>query len=275
MFRRIQQTSWVVRNKSLLRNLNSSVDYQEVRKFRSQALRWWELDGPAAPLHRLNPLRVSYIRACIERQLVERKVSNHEQQQQQPLEGIAIIDIGCGGGIVAEPLARLGARVMGIDMAHESVKVANAHMSKDIGLAQKGILSYRECAIEQLVSEGFTCDVVLALEVVEHVSNPRAFLSNCAELVANNGILILSTLSRTIVSYALAKVAAERILRWLPPDTHDWEKFLRPEEIKAVLESDTRMKSADVMGIHYDPIGRKFRLSRDPSANYMMMAMKG
>lgn len=244
-----------------------------------QASQWWDPQGPAGPLHRLNPLRLSYIRASIEKTVLCAKDfapgngGNHGRDG--PLSGVSIVDAGCGGGIVAEPLARLGAKVLGIDMAREAIDVAKGHMVKDVGLLKKGLLSYRECAVEDLVNEGRIFDTVLALEIVEHVTDPAAFLKNCSKLVADGGLLVLSTLNRTFMSYVLGIIAAERIFGWLPPGTHDWERFPKPGEVKAVLESQTNMSVSDIVGVQYNPFNRKFRLSENVDINYILTAVAG
>lgn len=176
------------------------------------------------------------------------------------------------GGLVTEPLARLGAKTLGIDMNESSIAVAKRHMSLDPELTESSLLSYKHAAAEDIVSSGAQFDAVLALEIIEHVSSPTSFLLQCARLVKPGGIFILSTINRTIASYALAIIAAERILRWLPTGTHEWSRFQRPDELSALLSTHTALRTIDVSGTVYNPLLATFSLSSDTSVNYMMTA---
>lgn len=176
--------------------------------------------------------------------------------------------------MVTEPLARLGAKVLGIDVSKESLDVARFHSSKDPYLMASNRLEYKEAAVEDLVTDTVSFDVVLALEIIEHVSNPTAFVCSCASLVREGGVLILSTLNRTVASYALGIVAAERILQWLPRGTHDWTKFPRPEEVAQIIQTETKLIPTEVIGIGYKPLSGTFAIVRDTSVNYILTATR-
>lgn len=264
----------------------SSVDAAEVAKFNRQAGRWWDPSGSAAPLHRLNPVRIAFIRAAIERRLAALDVvpqasenvgegdASPPRRGRKPLTGAAIVDVGCGGGLVAEPLARLGADVLGVDMASEAIAVASTHAALDPALVADARLRYEVKAVEELVAERQSFDAVLALEIIEHVSAPEEFLKNCAELVRPGGLLVVSTLNRTAASYALGVVAAERVLRWLPEGTHDWTRFPTPGEVAECLEIDCGMVSDELSGLSFDVLRNSFYLSHDCSVNYILTAYK-
>lgn len=176
--------------------------------------------------------------------------------------------------MVTEPIARLGAKVLGIDMSKESLDVAKFHASKDPYLVTSNRLEYKEAAVEDLVMDTTTFDVVLALEIVEHVANPTAFVCACASLVREGGVLVISTLNRTVASYALGIVAAERILRWLPRGTHDWTKFPRPEEVAHIIQTETELTPAEVVGIGYRPLSGTFTIVEDTRVNYILTATR-
>jgi 2-polyprenyl-6-hydroxyphenyl methylase / 3-demethylubiquinone-9 3-methyltransferase len=274
------------------RDTRSSIDRAEIEKFSAQAKRWWDPTGYAAPLHRLNPVRLAVIRAAIEKRMLDLGVSSASPGAKEnrsrglslssegasrglrPLEGVSVVDIGCGGGLVTEPIARLGANILGVDMALEGIEVAKSHMLMDPILADSGNLRYQVAAVEHLVRDGCAYDVVLALEIVEHVTEPQSFLQDCASLVKPGGILVISTLNRTAVSYILGIVAAERILKWLPTGTHNWTRFLTPEEISDYLHSKTDVTCDDVIGVSFNPLSNSFYISGDASVNYMLVASK-
>jgi len=241
-----------------------SVDHAEVAKFASLSQDWWNLEGKFRPLHRLNPVRLTYIR--------DRAAGRFEREplSPRPLAGLRLLDIGCGGGLLSEPLARLGAEVTGIDAGAESIVVARAH-------ARESCLSidYRQETAESLAVAGSRYDVVLAMEILEHVADVSAFMAAAAALLAPGGILIVSTLNRTAKSFALAILGAEYLLGWLAPGTHDWRRFLRPSE----LASEARARGltlTDAIGVVYGPLADKWRLSAgDLDVNYMMCFQRG
>ena len=234
----------------------STIDSDEVAQFAAIADQWWDENGPFKPLHRLNPIRIGYLRDQVIARLG--KVS-----------GLSIADIGCGGGLITEPFARLGAKVTGVDAAPENIKAARAH-AKDAGLE----ISYLATTAEVLAHEGRTFDAVFALEIVEHVSDVALFIQSVTQLVKPGGLLVLSTLNRTPKSFALGIVAAEYILRWLPRGTHDWKKFLKPSELNRHLGSNS-FTAVDVTGLVYSPVSRVFSLSKDDlDVNYLLSAVK-
>ncbi|HVO13582.1 MAG TPA: bifunctional 2-polyprenyl-6-hydroxyphenol methylase/3-demethylubiquinol 3-O-methyltransferase UbiG [Alphaproteobacteria bacterium] len=240
----------------------TTVDEAEVARFSALAEAWWDPEGEFRPLHRLNPVRLAYIR----RRLVEH--FGLDPQAARPLEGLTLLDVGCGGGLLSEPMARLGARVTGVDAAERNIGIAAAH-ARDSGLA----IDYRHAAVEDLAAAGEHFDVVLALEIVEHVADPDLFLEACGAVLAPGGALVLATLNRTAKAFALAVVGAEYVLRWLPRGTHDWRKFLRPSELAAGLRR-AGLELADLSGVAYNPLNDKWTLSRDLDVNYMAFAVK-
>jgi 2-polyprenyl-6-hydroxyphenyl methylase/3-demethylubiquinone-9 3-methyltransferase len=240
----------------------NGADPEELERFAQLAAHWWDETGPLAPLHKLNPVRIGYVRDRICAHLGRAPLSP------RPLVGLAAVDVGCGGGLMCEPLARLGARVTGIDLAAPSIEVATDH-ARAAGL----VIDYRIAAAEQLLAEGARFDLVCAMEVVEHVPHPAAFLSTCAALVRPGGGLVLATLNRTFRAFALGIVAAEYLLGWLPRGTHQWSRFVRPSEAARPLRR-AGLHVADLTGVVYDPLRDRFRLSRDPAVNYMLFATR-
>jgi 2-polyprenyl-6-hydroxyphenyl methylase / 3-demethylubiquinone-9 3-methyltransferase len=239
-----------------------SADHRELRRFAELAGDWWDEAGPMAALHKLNPVRLAYIRDQLCGHL------GRDPKAQGCLRGVRVLDVGCGGGLLCEPLARLGATVTGIDLVPANLEVARAH-AQAAGLE----VSYREVAAEQLATEGASFDLVCAMEVVEHVADARAFLETCAALVRPGGALVIATLNRTLRSFALGIVAAEYILGWLPRGTHQWSRFLRPSEVARPLR-DHQLRIAHLTGVTYDPLRDRFRLSPDPAVNYMLFAVR-
>jgi 2-polyprenyl-6-hydroxyphenyl methylase/3-demethylubiquinone-9 3-methyltransferase len=239
-----------------------SADHRELRRFAGLAGDWWDEAGPMAPLHKLNPVRLAYIRDQLCRHL------GRDPKAHACLSGLCVLDVGCGGGLLCEPLARLGATVTGIDLVSANLEVARAH-AQAAGLE----VAYREIAAEQLAAEGVSFDLVCAMEVVEHVADARGFLSTCAALVRPSGALVLATLNRTLRSFALGIVAAEYILGWLPRGTHRWSRFLRPSEVARPLRAH-QLRIAHLTGVTYDPLRDRFRLSPDPAVNYMLFAVR-
>ena len=242
--------------------LGGSAAPDEVARFAAQAESWWDPDGPFKPLHRLNPTRIAFVRDHIAVHF------GRDPLGDRPLRDLDLLDVGCGGGLLTEPMSRLGARVVGIDAAAENIVVAGHH-------ARQGGLSvaYRDALPEDLAAEGLHFDVVLNMEVVEHVADLGQFLGACSALVRPGGVMALSTLNRTVKSLALAKVAAEYVLRWVPRGTHDWRKFVRPSELTRGLH-DHGMRVSDLKGMTYGPVSRAWRLSGDLSVNYLAFAVK-
>ena len=238
----------------------ASTQNAEVARFDALAEDWWRPDGPMAPLHRINPVRIGWI--------VETVARRYKRQQPSPLAGLSILDVGCGAGLLSEPLSRLGARVTGLDPAPAAIEAAKAHAE-----ATGAELDYRAGLAEEIAAEGKTFDVVLAMEVVEHVDDLAAFVATAASLVAPGGILCFSTLNRTGQSFALAIVGAEYVLRWLPQGTHRWEKFVTPIELTGALRRAGFVPTAR-RGLTYRPLRRSWELSADLSVNYFLAAVR-
>ncbi len=237
---------------------------EEVRRFAAFGDEWWNPAGPMAALHRVNPIRLAWMRETIAAHF-----GRDVKGAAPPLAGLTLLDIGCGGGLVAEPLARMGAEVTGLDPAAESIAVARAHAE-----ATGARLAYRAGLVEDLVAESARFDVVTALEVVEHVADLRAFVAAAAALAKPGGLILASTLNRTLKSFALAIVGAEYVLGWVEKGTHRWEQFVTPEELAAALSAAGCRETAR-RGIVYDLPRRDWRRSSDVSVNYCMAAKKG
>jgi 2-polyprenyl-6-hydroxyphenyl methylase/3-demethylubiquinone-9 3-methyltransferase len=242
---------------------HTTVDPAEIERFSRIAGEWWDPAGKFAPLHRLNPLRIGYIRD---------RAAQHWQRDALsgvPLQGLSVLDIGCGGGLLSEPMARLGARVTGVDAAARNVGVAARHAEKQ-GLA----IDYRRGTAEALAASGNQFDIVLALEIVEHVADVDLFLKSCGRMVKPGGLLFLSTLNRTAKAWALAIAGGEYILRWLPRGTHDWKKFLKPSEVVNGLDA-AGIAAQEIVGVVYSPLSRAWSLSKsDLDVNYMLYGSK-
>ncbi len=241
---------------------NGTLDREEVARFARLASDWWDASGPFKPLHRINPIRLTYIRDQLCRKF------GRDAKAGASLKGLTVLDIGCGGGLVAEPLARLGATVTGIDPASENIDAAKAH-AKGARLD----ITYRMATAEMVARECAVFDAVLLLEVIEHVPEIPLFLKTVAPLVKPGGILILSTLNRTIKAYALVIIGAELILRWLPSGTHDWNRFVTPEELRRAAEG-AGLTVSDVTGMVYDLLADEWRLSGDTDVNYFATAQR-
>ncbi len=240
-----------------------TVDDAEVAKFEAMAAQWWDPRGDAAPLHRLNPCRLDYIADEIAVR------AGRNRGDAAPFAGLDLLDVGCGGGLVAEPMARLGARVTGLDASAASVGVAQAHAAQG-GLA----IDYRAGTVEALAARGEAFDVVLALEIVEHLPEIPPFMAALADVVRPGGLVILSTINRTPQSFAKAIVGAEYLLRWLPRGTHDWRRFVTPDEL-AGLATQAGLEARERTGMVFSPLTGQWRLSADDlSVNYLLSARK-
>src|ERR1700733_5157332 len=239
-----------------------TIDQDEVARFSRLSSQWWDARGPMAPLHKFNPVRLGYI--------PDRPADyfDRDPKRLDSLKGLRILDIGCGGGVLAEPLARLGASVVGADPSASNIAVAQHHA------AQAGLsIDYRNTTAEALAEAGETFDVVLAMEVVEHVADVGLFVDICASMVKPDGLMVVATLNRTMKSFALAIVGAEYILRWLPRGTHRWDKFVTPNELEIAIEqSDLRISGET--GVIYNLLADRWQLSSDPDVNYMLTAEK-
>ena len=236
----------------------STVDVDEIAKFTAMANEWWDPDGKFKPLHALNPARLAFIRNQVCGKF------DRDARARRPLEGLRLLDIGCGGGLISEPMTRLGAKVVGADMAPLNVQVAKAHAAE-----QNLEIDYRRSSAEELASQGELFDVVLALEILEHVADIDLFLSSCCKMVAPGGLLILSTINRTRKAYAVAIIGAEYLIRWVPKGTHDFEKFVKPEEIESYIDASRFIVDKPV-GLSFNPLQDRWHLTTDVSVNYMM-----
>jgi 2-polyprenyl-6-hydroxyphenyl methylase / 3-demethylubiquinone-9 3-methyltransferase len=239
-----------------------TVDADEVARFSRVAGQWWDPRGPMAALHKFNPVRLAYIR--------DRAAAHFSRDPKRldSLAGISFLDIGCGGGILSEPLARLGAGVVGIDPSQSNIVVAQHHAAQS-GLA----VDYRSTSAEALAQTGAAFDVVLAMEVVEHVTDLGLFVALAAGMVKPGGLMFIATLNRTMKSFALAIVGAEYILRWLPRGTHQWEKFVTPQELETAIER-SGLRITDETGVIYNLFADRWQLGADMDVNYMVAAAK-
>ena len=241
--------------------MTTTINREEIQKFSDLADEWWDVNGKFKPLHMFNPIRIQYITEKIKQEF------NLKNQNNNFLEDLKILDIGCGGGLISEPLARLGGEVTGIDASEKNVKIAKLHSKKN-----NLNINYLNKSPEQLNnSEKF--DIVLNLEVVEHVENVDLYIKSCSNLLKKNGIMFTATLNRTIVSYIKAIVGAEYILRWLPIGTHDWNKFIKPEELEKKLSS-ANFSTIDVKGLEFNPLFSKWKKSDNLSVNYIICSKR-
>ncbi len=240
----------------------STIDAAEVARFAALADTWWDPAGQMGMLHKLNPVRIGFIKDAACRRF------GRDGKRIDSLAGLRVLDIGCGGGILSEPMARLGAAVVGADPAEANVEAARVHAARE-GLA----IDYRPTTAEALADQGERFDVVLAMEVVEHVADLNLFVGRCAEMVKPGGLMVVATLNRTIKSFALAIVGAEYVLRWLPRGTHQWDKFVTPNEIEIALEK-SGLAVTEESGVIYNLLADRWQLSTDMDVNYMVAAEK-
>ena len=241
--------------------MSTTINKEEIQKFSKLAEEWWDVNGKFKPLHMFNPIRIEYIVENI------KKHFNILEKKANFLEGYSILDIGCGGGLISEPMARLGAKVTGIDASEKNIKIAKLHSNKN-----KLRINYFRASPETLNSEE-KFDIVLNLEVVEHVDNVNLYIKSCSRLLKKNGIMFTATLNRSFVSYIKAIIGAEYVLRWLPIGTHDWNKFIKPEELENFLKEE-KFSTLDIKGLKFNPIFNKWRRSNDLSVNYIICSKK-
>lgn len=244
--------------KEILSQFDRTIDAGEINKFAAMAEEWWDEDGKFKPLHRLNPVRITFLKDHIATHF------SRDPSDFSPLSGLNILDIGCGGGLIAEPLTRLGANVTGLDASERNIEVARLHANK-MGLE----IEYKAAAASDLVKCGYQFDAVVNMEVIEHVADVDEFMKDCTSLIKPNGLMILATLNRTAQSYALAIVGAEYLLRWLPRGTHDWRKFIRPSELAGLCRKNA-LDLAKLCGLRYNPFSSSWSLAeRDLAVNYI------
>ncbi len=241
--------------------MSTTINKEEIQKFSKLAEEWWDVNGKFKPLHMFNPIRIEYITENIKKYF---KIANNKGNF---LEGLNMLDIGCGGGLISEPMARLGAKVTGIDASEKNINVAKLHSKKN-GLQ----INYINSSPENLNNiEKF--DIILNLEVVEHVDNVSLYIKSCSNLLKKNGLMFTATLNRSFTSYVKAIIGAEYILRWLPIGTHDWNKFLKPEELENLLSYE-KFSTIDISGLKYNPFIKKWTKSSDLSVNYIIASSK-
>ena len=238
----------------------SSVNKKEIEKFSKMAAEWWDPSGKFKPLHKFNPIRIKYIKENI--------INSFKlKAKQKPLDKINILDIGCGGGLLSEPMTRLGANVTGIDASSKNISIANLHGKKN-----KLKINYICSSPEKLkIHKKF--DVILNMEIVEHVEDINFFINSCSKLLKKNGLMFVATLNKTLKSYMFAIIGAEYVLRWLPIGTHDWEKFVRPEDLKKIL-SKNNLKLEKLDGMNFNIIKDEWSVSSDTSINYIVKSVK-
>ncbi len=241
---------------------NGTVDAQEIAKFSAMAAEWWDPHGKFRPLHKFNPTRLTFIRE---------QVCTHfgrDGDGQNPFEGLKLLDIGCGGGLLSEPMTQLGARVTGADAGEKNIKTASVHA------AEQGLdIDYRHTTAEALAEAGEQFDVILNMEVIEHVADTQAFMKACGACLKPGGLMIVATLNRTARAFALAIVGAEYVLGWLPRGTHEWNKFITPDEMRGLF-THAGVQPGLITGVSFNPLTDKWSVSGDTAVNYMMTATK-
>lgn len=240
----------------------TTIDQSEVDRFSAMAAEWWSPTGKFKPLHKFNPVRLAYIR--------DKAAENFSRSPKsaKPLEGLRVLDIGCGGGLLSEPVARMGAEVVGADPSEKNIGIASTH-AKASGVA----VDYRAVTAEQLAEAGETFDIVLNMEVVEHVADVELFMNTCASMVRPGGLMFVATINRTMKAAALAIFAAETVLRWLPRGTHQYEKLVRPEELEKPLAA-SGLEIVDRTGVFFNPLANQWNLSKDMDVNYVLLAKR-
>jgi len=241
--------------------MSTTINKEEIQKFSRLADEWWDVDGKFKPLHMFNPIRIEYIIENIKKHFKIKKDSANF------LKGLNILDIGCGGGLISEPMARLGANVTGIDASEKNVKIAKLHSEKS-GLK----INYINTSPEKL-DDLEKYDIILNLEIIEHVDNVNLYVKSCNKLLKKNGLMFTATLNRSFLSYIKAIIGAEYILRWLPIGTHDWNKFIKPEELEKLLNTE-KFSTVDIKGLKFNPFLNKWKRSSDLSVNYIISSLK-
>ena len=241
--------------------MSTTINKEEIQKFSDLAEEWWDVNGKFKPLHMFNPIRIEYILENIKKHFKIKK------NKVNFLKGLNILDIGCGGGLISEPMARLGANVTGIDASKKNINVAQIH-SKKSGLKIK----YLNASPENF-NEDFKFDIILNLEIVEHVEDINLYIKSCSKLLKKNGLMFTATLNRTFISYVKAIIGAEYVLRWLPIGTHDWNKFIKPEELENLLSKE-EFSTINVKGLKFNPFLNKWKKSNDLSVNYIITSFK-
>ena len=245
-----------------IKNKKTTIDPVEHEKFSKLAEEWWNPKGKFKTLHKFNPTRIAFIRE---------KIINHfdiATDEKKPFKNIKLLDIGCGGGLLSEPMAKLGANVIGLDVVEKNIKTASTH-AKNQGLKIK----YIHSTVEKISEKDEKFDVILNMEVIEHVSDVNLFINSCNKILAPNGIMIFASLNRTLISYGLAIIGVEYILGWLPKGTHDWSKFITPDELK-ILFSSNGLKIDEIIGMKYNPLFDSWKRSEDLSVNYLGLSSK-
>lgn len=241
----------------------SSIDPTEVAKFEAMAAEWWDVSGKFKPLHMMNPVRLDYICAQVAAEF------DRDRAAPRPFAGLRVLDIGCGGGLLSEPMARLGADVTGADAAEGNIAVARLHAAE-----MELVIDYRATTAEALAAAGERYDVVLAMEIVEHVANPAEFIATCQSLLKPGGLIVMSTLNRTPRSFLAAIIGAEWVMRWLPKGTHDWQKFIPPDDLAAMM-GRAGLRPVDRKGFVFNPVSWQWSISdRDLSVNYAVTAVR-